>query len=117
MKRFVSVSLVLLSMVLACTLIAATDTGSAIDATTARGLAIAQYNLLFRDKYYLDPADQTYHQFPQLSEREFHKAEMKDGCWQLECDPSLGVQVHAKVSADGKWVQLTRVDFVREQEE
>jgi len=92
-------------------LIAASVPDSKIDEGTARNLAIDQYNQLFCDKYILNSADSKYHQFPQLDTNYFHKAEIKDGCWQLAGTPPAGWFVSARVSLDGKWVQLTSVGF------
>lgn len=82
-----------------------------IDEATARKLAIQQYHKLFSDKYFFNPVDKKHHKFPKLNGAYFHKADLKDGCWQLAGDPPAGVHVYAKVSAGGKWVQLTRVGF------
>jgi hypothetical protein len=92
-------------------LIAADKPQSTVDEATARTLAIAQYNKLFRDKYTLNPVDSKHHKFPVLDAKYFHKAEIKDGCWQLAGAPPAGWFVFARVSLDGKWVQLTSVGF------
>lgn len=94
--------------------IAAAEPKSAIDENAARKLAIDQYNQLFKDKFILSPVDAKHHQFPQLDAEYFHKAEIKDGCWQLAGDPPAGWFVYAKVSLDGKWVQLTSAGFSTE---
>jgi len=57
------------------------------------------------------PGELQYYQFPELAANYFHKAELKDGVWLLEGAPPDGIFVFAKVSADGKWVQMTRVGF------
>jgi len=90
---------------------AANTSSSAINAIEARKRAIAQYNLLFRDKFFFNPVDHKYEQFPELMDKQFYNAELKDGYWQLTGEPPAGVYVNAKVSADGKWVQLTSVGF------
>ena len=91
--------------------IAAIPPESKIDENTARKLAIDQYNQLFRDKFLFNSADSKYQQFPQLDANYFHKVEIKDGCWQLIAAPPAGWFVFAKVSMDGKWVQLTSVGY------
>ena len=87
---------------------------STIDENTARKLAIEQYNKLFCDKYILNPLDAKHHKFPELDAKYFYKAEIKDGCWQLAGAPPAGWFVLARVSLDGKWVQLTSVGFALE---
>ena len=94
--------------------IAAAEPKSAIDEKTARTLAIDQYNQLFKDKFILNPVDSKYHQFPQFDAKSFRSAEVKDGCWQLALDPPAGWFIYAKVSLDGKWVQLTSAGFSTE---
>jgi hypothetical protein len=82
-----------------------------IDEVVARKLAIQQYHKLFFDKYYFNPVDKKHHKFPKLDGKFFHKAKLQGGAWQLAGDPPAGVHVYAKVSIDGKWVQLSRVGF------
>ena len=94
-----------------CLLIAATALEPAIDEKAARKLAIEEYNQLFRDKFIRNAANSQYLQFPQLDAKYFRWAEIKDGCWELTGDPPAGWFVHAKVSLDGKWVQLTSAGF------
>ncbi len=98
-------------VVLACCglFIAAAPLKNGIDENTARKLAVEQYNQLFKDKYLLGPVDSKYLQCPTLDAKSFRVAEVKDGCWQLALDPPAGWFVYAKVSLDGKWVQITRV--------
>lgn len=88
---------------------AAAEVAGNIAEATARQLAIDQYNQLFKDKFI--SVDEEHHQFPQLDAKFFHVAEIKHGCWELAGDPSAGWYVYAKVSLDGKLVQLTRVGF------
>lgn len=92
-------------------LMAADKPSSAIDEKTARQLAIEQYNQLFGDKYMLNPVDNTYQKCPKLDPTYFHEAKIKDGCWQVAGSPPVGWFVFAKVSMDGKWVQVTSVGF------
>jgi hypothetical protein len=61
------------------------------------------------DKYFFNPVDKKHHRFPTLDAKYFHEAEVKEGCWQLAGAPPAGLFVFAKVSLDGKWVQLTSV--------
>ena len=95
-------------------LVAATPSGNQIDENAARTLAINQYNQLFKDKFILNPVDNKHHQFPTFEATSFRVAEIKDGCWQLALDPPAGWFVYAKVSLDGKWVQITSAGFSAE---
>jgi hypothetical protein len=94
--------------------VAATPSGSQIDENAARKLAIDQYNHLFKDKFILNPVDKKHHPLPALEAKSFRVAEVKDGCWQLALDPPAGWFVYAKVSLDGKWVQITSAGFAPE---
>lgn len=92
--------------------VTATPSGSQIDEGTARKLAIDQYNHLFKDKFVL--IDSKYLQFPEFDAKSFRTAEIKNGCWELALDPPAGWFVYAKVSLDGKWVQITSSGFAAE---
>jgi len=94
--------------------VAATPSGQQIDENMARKLAIDQYNQLFKDKYILNPVDSKHHLFPTFEAKSFRVAEVKDGCWQLALDPPAGWFVYAKVSLDGKWIQITSAGFAPE---
>ncbi len=108
MKR---IWLAVLVLVACGVLIAADRPKAGVDEAAARKLAIEQYNKLFGDKYILNPVDSKYHRFPKLDANYFHHAEIKDGCWQLTGAPPAGWYVVAKVSLDGRWVQLTSAGF------
>jgi len=103
-----------LAMAICGSLVAATPSETQIDENTARKLAIDQYNQLFKDKFILNPLDKKHHQFPTFEAKSFRVAEVKDGCWQLALDPPAGWFVYAKVSLDGKWIQITSAGFAPE---
>ena len=108
------ISMAVLLLAVCGLVVAATPTVSHIDESTARKLAIDQYNQLFKDKFILNPVDSKYHQCPTFNTKSFRTAEIKDGCWQLALDPPAGWFVYAKVSLDGKWVQITSAGFAPE---
>lgn len=88
-----------------------------IDEATARGLATAQYNKLFLDKYYFNSADGAngkFHKYPKLKTDFFDDVKIKDGSWHLVGSPPVGVFVVAKVDVQGEWVQLEMVGFAEE---
>jgi len=95
-------------------LVAATPSGTQVDEDTVRKLVSNQYNQLFKDKFILNPVDKKHHQFPTFEAKSFRVAEVRDGCWQLALDPPAGWFVYAKVSLDGKWVQITSAGFAAE---
>ena len=95
-------------------LLAASAQSSAISEMDARELAIKQYRHLFSDKFYFNPVNKSYRPFPPLDASWFHKAQFESSVWTLAGDPPAGVFVYARVSADGKWVQLDRVGFAPE---
>lgn len=111
MKKMLIAALLLAGCAL---FMAAMPPESKIDENAARKLAIEQYNHLFKDKYILNPVDSKYHQCPTLDSKSFRTAEVKGGCWQLARDPPAGWFVYARVSLDGKWVQITSAGFAPE---
>jgi hypothetical protein len=100
-----------LSLIGLCALLVAAESSpSSINEKTARRLAVDQYNHLFGGAY-LSLKPSTCVPFPHYDAGCFHDVRIKDGCWNLVMDPPQGWYLLAKVSLDGKWVQITSAGF------
>jgi hypothetical protein len=76
----------------------------------ARDLAAARYRMLFLGKYY-ETVDGVRHPFPTLDGSSFRDVVASGDAWLVNCAPLAGLTVEARVSRDGRWVEINQVSY------
>lgn len=85
-----------------------------ITADTAKALVLERYEALFKSSRLVNRGDNSSFPYPPLTKESLQVEGPENGAFRVIHNVPAGLELEARVSTDGKWVDLIRVAWVSE---